>query len=81
MIDFINTNTGIVLKYVPETAGTSWVWNELKTHSTVTISKVFILILAICSILRHQIKILIVIFMSFSLELLVVIILLYQVIF
>ncbi|EON5695022.1 Shedu immune nuclease family protein [Escherichia coli] len=41
MIDFITTNTGIVLKYVPETAGTSWVWNELKTHSTVTISKVF----------------------------------------
>ncbi|OUE57204.1 Shedu immune nuclease family protein [Citrobacter amalonaticus] len=41
MIDFITTNTGIVLKYDPETAGTSWVWNELKTHSTVTISKVF----------------------------------------
>ncbi|EPD0601848.1 DUF4263 domain-containing protein [Escherichia coli] len=41
MIDFITTNTGIVLKYEPETADTSWVWNELKTHSTVKISKVF----------------------------------------
>lgn len=41
MIYFITTNTGIVLKYDPETAGTSWVWNELKTHSTVIISKVF----------------------------------------
>ncbi|EEW2529266.1 Shedu immune nuclease family protein [Escherichia coli] len=41
MIDFITTNKGIVLKYEPETADTSWVWNELKTHSTVIISKVF----------------------------------------
>ncbi|WP_105457563.1 Shedu immune nuclease family protein [Escherichia coli] len=41
MIDFITTDTGIVLKYEPETADTSWVWNELKTHSTVKISKVF----------------------------------------
>lgn len=41
MINFITTNTGVVFKYDPETAGRSWVWNELETHSTVKISKVF----------------------------------------
>lgn len=41
MINFITTNTGIVFKYDPETAGRSWVWNELETHSTIKISKVF----------------------------------------
>lgn len=42
MINFITTNTGVVFKYDPETAGRSWVWNELETHSTVKISKVFL---------------------------------------
>lgn len=41
MIDFITTDTGIVFKYDPEAADRSWVWDELKTHSTVKISKVF----------------------------------------
>lgn len=41
MIDFITTNTGVVFKYDPEAADRSWVWNELQTHSTVKISRVF----------------------------------------
>lgn len=41
MIDFITTNTGIVFKYDPDAADRSWVWNELQTHSTVKISRIF----------------------------------------
>ena len=41
MIDFITTNTGVVFKYDPETPDRAWVWNELKTHSIVKLSRVF----------------------------------------
>ncbi|MFS7198228.1 Shedu immune nuclease family protein [Rahnella inusitata] len=41
MIDFITTNTGVLFKYTPEAADRSWVWNELQTHSTVKISRIF----------------------------------------
>ena len=40
-MDFITTNTMVIFKYVPETADKPWVWNELQTHSTVKIPKVF----------------------------------------
>ena len=72
MMDFITTNTGVVFKYDPETAGRSWVWNELETHSTVRISKVFYF--DISKLLNPPSP-------NQDFELLMVIILLYQVVF
>ena len=41
MIEFVADQAGLVLKYSPENSGSDWVWEELKTHGEVTISRVF----------------------------------------
>jgi len=43
MIEFVADQAGLVLKYSPENSGSDWVWEELKTHGEVTISRVFTL--------------------------------------
>jgi len=43
MINFVADQDGLILKYSSEFRGNPWVWEELKTHGEVTISRVFTL--------------------------------------
>jgi hypothetical protein len=43
MITFVMDQDGLILKYSSEFRGNHWIWEELKTHGEVTISRVFTL--------------------------------------
>jgi hypothetical protein len=43
MIKFVVDQDGLILKYSSEFRGNHWIWEELKTHGEVTISRVFTL--------------------------------------
>jgi hypothetical protein len=43
MITFAVDQDGLILKYSSEFRGNAWIWEELKTHGEVTISRVFTL--------------------------------------